>query len=95
MCDLDFYFKQQVYRKVRYDFLNVYSVVPQDHPERLRLSPLLSQITHEAKFDPVPLAIPTAESRALAAVLGMAVADALGASTEFEYFEKEGLGVIK
>jgi ADP-ribosyl-[dinitrogen reductase] hydrolase len=25
----------------------------------------------------------------------MAVADALGASTEFEYFEKEGLGVIK
>lgn len=35
------------------------------------------------------------ESRGTAAVLGMAVADALGASTEFEFFQKEGLGVIK
>lgn len=83
MCDVEFYFKHQVYRKIRYDFLNQYSVVPIDHPERLRLSPLLAQLTHEAKFDPTLLAIPTPESRATAAVLGMAVADALGASTEF------------
>jgi len=27
--------------------------------------------------------------------MGMAIADALGASTEFEKFKKEGLGIVK
>jgi ADP-ribosylglycohydrolase len=27
--------------------------------------------------------------------MGMAIADALGASTEFEHFKKEGLGIVK
>jgi len=27
MCDMDFYFKQKIYSKIRFDFMNTYSVV--------------------------------------------------------------------
>jgi len=46
-------------------------------------------------FEPSVLGLSIKEERGTAAVVGMAVADALGASTEFEHFNKKGLGVIK
>ena len=49
----------------------------------------------DGNFNPTPLGLSITESRGTAAVLGMAVSDALGASTQFEHFSKKGLGIIK
>jgi hypothetical protein len=81
LCDMDFYFKRQVYAKVRPDFLNTYSLIPSDHPDRTRFSAILTTMLANKNFDPAPLGLSVAEGRGTAAVLGMAVADALGAST--------------
>ena len=88
MCDMDFYFKHQIYAKVRHDFHNAYSVIPEDHPDRLRYRDIFTSMLQDNKYDPASLGLTLTESRGVAAVLGMAVADALGASTEFEKFRK-------
>ena len=92
---MEFYFKNQIYGKIRHDFLNTYSIVPKDHPDRLKFADILSAMQKNGNFNPSSLGLSLKESRGTAAVLGMAVSDALGASTEFEHFNKEGLGVIK
>lgn len=45
MCDMDFYFKQEIYRKIRFDFFNTYSVVGKEHPSRIKYSELLSAMS--------------------------------------------------
>ena len=45
MCDMEFYFKQEIYRKIRFDFFNAYSVVGKEHPSRLKYSELLSAMS--------------------------------------------------
>ena len=80
---MEFYFQHQVYHKIRSDFFNVYSIIPQDHEDRVRFTGIFKKMTEEEKFDPSLLSLNPKESRAVAAVLGMAVVDALGASTEF------------
>jgi ADP-ribosylglycohydrolase len=49
----------------------------------------------KGEYKPAVLELSTIQSRSIAAIMGMAVADALGASTEFEHFNKKGLGAIK
>ena len=47
---MDFYFKHQVYGKIRSDFLNTYSVIPKDHPERIKFAELFAKMQKENKF---------------------------------------------
>ena len=81
MCDMEFYFKFQIYHKTKSDFLNRYSVIPKSHPDRLKFTDILQAMRKEGNFDPALLGLTLAESRGTGAVLGMAVTDALGAST--------------
>ena len=95
LCDMEFYFKHQIYQKIKYDFMNSYSVIPKEHPDRVKFTDLLTSMRKQGNFDPSSLGLSVSEASGTAAVLGMAVSDAFGASTEFEHFNKKGLGVIK
>jgi ADP-ribosyl-[dinitrogen reductase] hydrolase len=46
-------------------------------------------------FNPNKLELDLRQSRGIGAVMGMGIGDALGSCTEFQHFQKSGLGIVK
>lgn len=83
------------YRGFPEDLLNTYSIISEKDSDRIRFSGIFQKMKEEKDYDPVLLGIEDVEvRRCVASLLGLAICDALGASTEFEPFIKEGYAII-
>lgn len=70
--------------------------MPLGDPDRLRFSQIFEGFKAKKAASVQELGLESEQiSRGIAAVLGMAICDTLGACTEFIPFRKSGLGVIK
>jgi hypothetical protein len=81
---MHYYFSKGLYKNLRSDVFSEYVSLPaRDDPDRLKFAAIFQQMSHQADYSPAPLQLSLRESRGIAAVMGMAICDALGASTEF------------
>ena len=95
MCSEKLYFDEKLSKKLQDGEFNTHSLIPQTDPDRLKFSSVFEKMKSDQVFNAKLLNLGLKQSRGVAAVMGMAIADALGASTEFESFNKKGLGIVK
>lgn len=88
LCDMDFYFSKQIHHTVSSGFFCVHSIISKEDEDRLRFSQFFKEMQEKGPIDVKQLGFESKKSRGIAAIMGMAIGDALGASTEFENFKK-------
>lgn len=71
-----------MYKELGRDFLNQHSIIPLEDSDRLTFANIFEFIKKSHNYHPSSLALPNPQvSRGVGSILGMAIADALGAST--------------
>lgn len=97
LCCFDHrYYQFKFYDKIQPDKLSIHSVVPFGDADRFRFSQIFEGFKAKKAASVEELGLESQQiSRGVAAILGMAICDTLGACTEFIPFRKSGLGVIK
>lgn len=78
------------------DLLNNFSLIAEKDADRTRFSAIFQKMKESEDYDSALLVIGDVEmERCIASLLGLAICDALGASTEFSPFIKEGHAIIQ
>lgn len=95
LCDLELYFTSGSKAKLKESTYNKHSIISGNDPDRGHYASIFKQMRDKNTYEAKTLGFDSALSRGVGAVMGMAIADALGASTEFIAWEKKGLGIVK
>jgi hypothetical protein len=86
----------QNHRNFPEDLLNNFSIIDEKDADRVRFSAIFQKMREGKDYDPALLGIGDVEvERCIASLLGLAICDALGASTEFSPFIKKGYAFIQ
>jgi len=88
------FYKSNQYGIIHNDEFNIFSLIPQNDKDRNKFQEIFEKMDRE-NLGPESLRLAKEHSRAIAVMLGMAICDALGASTEFQPYEKSGLKLIE
>lgn len=78
---METYFEMGIEKKLNCGTYAHFSIIDPQDPHRLKYAPLLQKIAQDAACDPSILELSVKESRAIGSFIGLAVCDALGAST--------------
>lgn len=73
---------------------NLHSVIESNDEDRHKFEAFFLEMRNNKEYSPEKLGLTLRESRGIAAVMGMSIGDALGACTEFDHFNKNGLGKV-
>ena len=83
------YFERKLFRELPSCYVNKHSIIGQEDADRIKYSAIVERWVKEGSFNPKELNLKEDELRALGSLMGLSIGDALGASTEFETYDKE------